>query len=95
MWPYLCVCVCERESERERERERERECVRVIANLSSGYNQDVGIYRDQFCRLTSGFLVFPSKLLFVPKELYFIRRHVWRVKMFHKTVSSLKLLQTF
>ena len=30
------------------------------------------------------FLVFPLTYYFV--ELYFIKRHVWKVKMFHKTV---------
>ena len=50
--------------------------------------------------MTTGFLVFLSNLLFcgvsyfssehkplfIPIGLYFIKKHVWRVKMFHKTV---------
>ena len=28
------------------------------------------------------------KPLFIPTGLYFIKRHVWRVKMFHKTVHK-------
>ena len=38
--------------------------------------------------MTSRFLVFPSKPLFIPNGLYFIKRHVWRVKLFHKTVHK-------
>ena len=48
--------------------------------------------------MTTKFLVFLSNLLscvssehkplFIPIRLYFIKRHVWRVKMFHKTVNK-------
>ena len=46
--------------------------------------------------MITGFLVFLSNLLFssehyplfIPIGLYFIKRHVWRVKMFHKTVHK-------
>ena len=36
--------------------------------------------------ITTRFLVFPLTYYFV--ELYFIKRHVWKVKMFHKTVHK-------
>ena len=52
--------------------------------------------------MSTGFLVFLSNLLFcgvsyflsehkplfIPIGLYFIKRHVWRVKIFHKTVHK-------
>ena len=60
----------------------------------------IGFYRQQLWRMTARFLVFfvtnfleekiylPSEhmLLFIPIEFYFTKRHVWRVKMFHKIV---------
>ena len=36
--------------------------------------------------ITTRFLVFPLTYYFV--ELYFIKRHVWKVKIFHKTVHK-------
>ena len=46
--------------------------------------------------MITGFLVFLSNLLFssehnplfIPIGLYFIKRHVWRVKIFHKTIHK-------
>ena len=36
--------------------------------------------------MTTGFFVFPLTYYFV--ELYFIKRHVWKVKIFHKTIHK-------
>ena len=59
------------ERERERERESERKCVRVIANLSPGYNQDVGFNSEQFWGIASGFPVYSSKPLFFTQRAVF------------------------
>ena len=44
--------------------------------------------------LFCGFSYFLSepKFLFIPIKLYFIKRHVWRVKMFHKTIHKARIL---
>ena len=75
---------------------RERECVRVIANLSPWYNQDVEFYKEQFWRMTSGFLVFPSKPLFIPKRVYISLKGTYaELKCFIKQFTRLETSSTF
>ena len=59
---------------------------RIQLTLLGSTNSNFGEYRQVLlCFIVTYYFSIEHKPLFIPTEIYFIKRHVWTVKKFHKT----------
>ena len=64
-------------------------CPQDTTKMLGSINSNSGEWPQDFlCFSLTYYFSSEHKPLFIPLWLYFIKRHIWRVKMFHKTVHK-------